>query len=63
MKVILISLNSDVEDVNEVVMQRLPDDYVEYLSNDSVKSEEEMQRDLYPVEFLNTINVSEISAH
>jgi ATP-dependent DNA helicase PIF1 len=44
-------------------MRRLPGDHQDYLSIDTVEGEEEFQRDMYPVEFLNTIAVSGLLPH
>ena len=62
-RVILTPLNSDVDEINAEVLRRLPGDFHDYRSIDTVDSSEDMQQDLYTVEFLNTINVSGIPAH
>jgi ATP-dependent DNA helicase PIF1 len=59
----LSPLNTDVNEVNAEVLRRLPGDHIDYLSIDTVECEEEFQRDLYPIEFLNTISVSGLPPH
>ena len=62
-RAILTPLNTDMQEINDEVLRRLPSDMREYLSLDSVECDDVVQRDLYPVEFLNTISVSGLPTH
>ncbi|CAG8834835.1 42811_t:CDS:1, partial [Gigaspora margarita] len=58
-RAILTTRNIDVEDINQLILQKIPDtEKFEYLSADSVKDKDQGDQSLYPVEFLNTLTPS-----
>jgi PIF1-like helicase len=62
-RAILSPRNAYVQHVNDMVMDNIPGEEHEYLSIDSVENQEQHQRLMLPVEFLNTINVSGLPIH
>jgi len=62
-RVILTPKNSDVHAINHEVNRRLTSTEAQYLSVDSVEDEEQHQRGLYPLEFLNTLTITGMPPH
>ncbi|CAG8533214.1 16447_t:CDS:2, partial [Dentiscutata heterogama] len=64
---ILCLLNSEVESINEIILQRLRGDAVDLYSTDSLADDDtrtnQAQRNMISVELLNTFNASEIPKH
>jgi ATP-dependent DNA helicase PIF1 len=54
-RAILTTKNEDVDDINEQINNIFPGIAQEFLSADSVRDEESVHQNLYPVEFLNTL--------
>ena len=60
-RVILSTLNSIVEEINQQILKKLPgdtEDEYDYYSADSVENEDEVNSNLYPLEFLNELTPS-----
>ncbi|KAG3111697.1 hypothetical protein PI125_g8906 [Phytophthora idaei] len=59
--------NSDVLAINDMILEKLPDDAEEYPSVDCLDGDDELERqahgNLYPPEFLNTISLSGMPPH
>lgn len=62
-RAVLTPLNRDVEIINKLVLTKLPGEFHIYTSIDEVDCEDEYQREIYPVEFLNSIALSGIPPH
>ena len=64
-RTILTSRNDDVDDINEEMLSKFPGEEKEFMSADSVKSNNENGEGelLYPVEFLNSIKCSGLPLH
>jgi hypothetical protein len=60
---ILCPKNSDVDQINEEVLNLLDGEVVSYLSTDSIDDEEAEDRQNYPVEFLNDCTPSGMPVH
>jgi len=60
---ILCPKNNDVDMLNSEVMDRMPGDYVTYLSDDSVDTDGDDDIEHYTVEFLNSITPSGMPSH
>ena len=62
-KAILTPLNKDVEYLNDMVLDAMPGDVLEYFSADIIPAEEVGDVSLYPIEYLNSINLASIPLH
>ena len=63
-RVILSTKNNDVEEINQQVLEIIPDQSkYEYFSADSVQAKDEVDSSLYPLEFLNTLTPSGMPPH
>ncbi|CAG8854425.1 15325_t:CDS:1, partial [Gigaspora margarita] len=62
---ILAPTNSDIDMINNIILSSFSDNnVVTYLSTDSLTNQEENnQTQLYPVEFLNSININGFSLY
>jgi len=60
---ILCPKNSDVDNVNEEVLNLLEGESLTYLSSDSIDDENEEDRQNYPAEFLHSLTLSGIPMH
>ena len=61
---ILAPKNADVQLINSTMMNIYPGEEVEYLSADSIdETQGNNQENIYPTEFLNSLNVSGLSPH
>ena len=60
---LLCSTNAVVDDLNEKVLARLPGEVTEYLSSDSIVSENTDANFMYPVEQLNRMTISGLPPH
>ncbi|PIA60644.1 hypothetical protein AQUCO_00300275v1 [Aquilegia coerulea] len=63
---ILAPTNNCADEINKFVLDKIPDERFEYLSADSVSPVSEQIQDqdiLYPIEFLNTLQVSGVPNH
>ena len=60
---ILCPKNKDVDMLNSEVMDRMPGDYVTYLSDDSVVTDGDDDVEYYTTEFLNSLTPSGMPAH
>ena len=59
--ILTTTTHAQVDDINKVIMQRLPGHATIVKSADTVSNQS--QNMLYPPEFLNTINISGLPAH
>ena len=57
---VLAALNEDVDEINDFALNRFPGRIVEVFSADSAKEDQEQ---LYPVEFLNTLQPNGFPNH
>ena len=57
-RVVLSSKNDDCLSINEEVLQMLPGESTTYLSADSVRCDNEEERQNYPIEFLHSLTPS-----
>ncbi|XP_076059517.1 uncharacterized protein LOC143036154 [Oratosquilla oratoria] len=62
-RVILSPKNVDCLKVNEDILRRLPTESKTYLSIDSVSSDNEMEANNYPIEFINSLTPSGMPPH
>jgi ATP-dependent DNA helicase PIF1 len=62
-RAILSPRNAYVNEVNNRVMEKIPEEAYEYLSIDSVECDDPHQQLMLPVEFLNSINMSGMPTH
>ena len=62
-RVILSPKNADCLEVNEDILRRLPTENKTYLSIDSVSSDNEMEANNYPMEFINSLTPSGMPPH
>jgi ATP-dependent DNA helicase PIF1 len=62
-RVILTTKNMDVEEINQKVLEQIPEEIYEFLSADSVEDKEAVDQSLYPIEFLNTLIPSGMPPH
>ncbi|XP_076038424.1 uncharacterized protein LOC143023699 [Oratosquilla oratoria] len=60
---ILSQKNVDCLKVNEDILRRLPTESKTYLSIDSVSSDNEMEANNYPIEFINSLTPSGMPPH
>jgi len=61
---ILAPKNTDVQLINSTIMNIYPGEEVEYLSADSIdETQGNNQENIYPTEFLNSLNVSRLPPH
>ena len=62
-RVILTTKNNDVEEINQKILEQIPEEIHEFLSADSVEDKETVDQSLYPIEFLNTLTPSGMPPH
>ncbi|XP_076029148.1 uncharacterized protein LOC143017995 [Oratosquilla oratoria] len=62
-RVILSQKNVDCLKVNEDILRRLPTESKTYLSIDSVSSDNEMEANNYPIEFINSLTPTGMPPH
>ncbi|UYV82495.1 hypothetical protein LAZ67_21002530 [Cordylochernes scorpioides] len=62
-RAILCPKNDDVHKINDQVMDLIVGDYHTYLSDDSVVSDSDEERNNFPVEFLNSVTPSGMPPH
>lgn len=62
-RVILAPTNVDVDNINITILSRISSTSKTYYSADSVEGPCDSHRNLYPVEFLNTLNINGLPPH
>ncbi|GBP66856.1 ATP-dependent DNA helicase pif1 [Eumeta japonica] len=60
-RAILAARNSNVDEINDIILSKLPGDIVTYTSIDTVMDQEDVVN--YPQEFLNSLNPSGLPPH
>ena len=62
-RVIVAPTNDDSLKLNDMVLQKLPGEETTYLSSDTILADDEEERALYPIEFINTQTPSGMPPH
>ena len=60
-RAILAAINSSVDELNDIILSRLPGDNVNYISIVNVMDQEDAEH--YPQEFLNSLNPTGLPPH